>query len=97
MTFCAAVDRNGYLPVHNRKYSFPQRPREQAWNTANSRNRRIFDDRAGLAAARNVRPYIIQVYPRDMGNGITIIMREIDAPIRIFGKHWGGFRSAYKL
>jgi hypothetical protein len=24
-------------------------------------------------------------------------MREIDAPIRIFGKHWGGFRSAYKL
>jgi methyl-accepting chemotaxis protein len=28
---------------------------------------------------------------------VTIMMREIDAPIRIFGKHWGGFRSAYKL
>jgi methyl-accepting chemotaxis protein len=97
MVFCAAVDRNGYLPVHNRKYSFPQRPGEKVWNTANSRNRRIFDDRAGLAAARNVRPYIIQVYPRDMGNGVTVMMREIDAPIRIFGKHWGGFRSAYKL
>ncbi|HXX04114.1 MAG TPA: methyl-accepting chemotaxis protein [Xanthobacteraceae bacterium] len=97
MIFCAAVDRNGYLPVHNRKYSLPQRPGERIWNTANSRNRRIFDDRAGLAAARNVRPYVIQVYPRDMGNGVTIIMREIDAPIRIFGKHWGGFRSAYKL
>jgi methyl-accepting chemotaxis protein len=67
MIFCAAVDRNGYLPVHNRKYSLPQRPGETAWNTANSRNRRIFDDRAGLAAARNVRPYLIQVYPRDMG------------------------------
>jgi methyl-accepting chemotaxis protein len=97
MIFCAAVDRNAYLPVHNRKYSLPQRPGELAWNTANSRNRRIFDDRAGLAAARNVRPYIIQVYPRDMGNGVTIMMREIDAPIRVFGKHWGGFRSAYKL
>jgi methyl-accepting chemotaxis protein len=97
MIFCAAVDRNGYLPVHNRKYSLPQRPGETVWNTANSRNRRIFDDRAGLAAGRNVRPYIIQVYPRDMGNGVTIIMREIDAPIRVFGKHWGGFRSAYKL
>jgi methyl-accepting chemotaxis protein len=97
MVFCAVVDRNGYLPVHNRKYSFPQRPGEKVWNTANSRNRRIFDDRAGLAAARNVRPYIIQVYPRDMGNGVTVMMREIDAPIRIFGKHWGGFRSAYKL
>jgi methyl-accepting chemotaxis protein len=95
MVFCAAVDRNGYLPVHNRKYSLPQRPGETAWNTAHSRNRRIFDDRAGLAAARNVRPYIIQVYPRDMGGGVTIVMREIDAPIRVLGQHWGGFRTAY--
>jgi methyl-accepting chemotaxis protein len=71
MVFCAAVDRNGYLPVHNRKYSPPQRPGEAAWNIAHSRNRRIFDDRAGLAAARNVRPYIIQVHARDMGNGVT--------------------------
>ena len=97
MTFCAAVDRNGYLPVHNAKYSLPQRPGEKAWNTAHARNRRIFDDRAGLSAARNVRPYIIQNYPRDMGNGVTIMMQEIDAPIRVFGQHWGGFRSAYKL
>ena len=48
MVFCAAVDRNGYLPVHNRKYSLPQRPGQTAWNTANSRARRIFDDRAGF-------------------------------------------------
>jgi methyl-accepting chemotaxis protein len=92
-----AVDRNAYLPVHNRKYSHPQRPDETAWNTAHSRNRRIFDDRAGLTAARNVRPYTIQFYPRDMGDGVTIVMREIDAPIRVFGKHWGGFRAAYKF
>jgi methyl-accepting chemotaxis protein len=97
MVFCATVDRNGYLPVHNRIYSLPQRPGEIDWNIAHSRNRRIFDDRAGLTAARNVRPYIIQVYPRDMGNGVTIMMREVDAPIRIFGKHWGGFRTAYRL
>jgi methyl-accepting chemotaxis protein len=97
MVFCVAVDRNAYLPVHNQIYSKPQRPDDVAWNTANCRNRRIFDDRAGLAAARNVRPYLIQNYPRDMGNGITIMMREIDAPIRIGGKHWGGFRTAYKL
>jgi methyl-accepting chemotaxis protein len=97
MVFCATVDRNGYLPVHNRIYSLPQRPGEIDWNIAHSRNRRIFDDRAGLTAARNVRPYIVQVYPRDMGNGVTIMMREVDAPIRIFGKHWGGFRTAYRL
>jgi len=95
--FCAAVDRNGYLPVHNRKYSLPQRPGELAWNIAHSRNRRIFDDRAGLAAARNVRPYLIQVYAREMGSGVTVMTREIDAPIRVFGKHWGGFRTSYKL
>ena len=97
MVFCAAVDRNGYLGVHNKVYSQPQRPGDVAWNTANSRNRRIFDDRAGLCAARNVRPYLIQAYARDMGGGVTVMMREIDAPIRLFGQHWGGFRTAYKL
>ena len=97
MTFCAAVDRNAYLPVHNKIYSKPQRPDDVAWNTANCRNRRIFDDRAGLSAARNVRPYLIQSYARDMGNGVVIMMREIDAPVRVFGKHWGGFRTAYKI
>lgn len=97
MAFCAAVDRNGYLPVHNRVYSRPQRPGDVAWNTANSRNRRIFDDRAGLAAARNVRPYLIQSYPRDMGNGVVVMMREVDVPIRILGKHWGAVRTAYKF
>ncbi len=97
MTFCATVDRNGYLPVHNAIYSRPQRPGDLAWNTIHSRNRRIFDDRAGLAAGRNVRPYLIQNYPRDMGNGTTVMMREIDAPIRVGGKHWGGLRMAYKF
>ncbi|MGB9367683.1 MAG: chemotaxis protein, partial [Xanthobacteraceae bacterium] len=97
MVFCATVDRNGYLPVHNRIYSKPQKPDDDVWNTANCRNRRLFDDRAGLCAARNVRPYLIQSYARDMGNGVVIMMREIDAPVRVFGKHWGGFRTAYKL
>jgi methyl-accepting chemotaxis protein len=97
MIFCAAVDRNAYLPVHNRIYSKPQKPDDAAWNIANCRNRRIFDDRAGLSAARNVRPYLIQSYPRDMGNGTVIMMREIDAPLRVFGKHWGGLRTAYKI
>lgn len=97
MFFCACVDRNGFLGVHNRIYSQPQRPGDVTWNTANSRNRRIFDDRAGLSAARNVRPYLIQNYPRDMGGGAIVVMREIDAPIRVFGKHWGAFRTAYKI
>lgn len=97
MAFCAMVDRNGFLPVHNKIYSHPQRPGDAAWNTANSRNRRIFNDPAGMAAAHNLRSYLIQSYARDMGNGNTVMMREIDVPIRVQGRHWGGFRTAYKL
>src|SRR5579871_4734437 len=97
MVFCVTINRNSYLPVHNKVYSHPQRPGDVAWNTAHSRNRRIFNDTAGLAAGRNQRTYLIQSYARDMGNGITVMMREIDVPIRVRGKHWGGFRTAYKL
>jgi methyl-accepting chemotaxis protein len=97
MLFCCAIDRNGYIGVHNKKYSHPQRPDDPKWNIANSRNRRIFDDRAGLTAARSVRPYVIQNYPRDMGGGVMIMCKEIAAPIRVQGKHWGGLRMAYKI
>ncbi len=97
MVFCGAIDRNGYLPVHNKIYSHPQRAGDVAWNTAHSRNRRIFNDTAGLAAGRNQRTNLIQSYARDMGNGKTVMMREIDVPIRVQGRHWGGFRTAYKL
>jgi methyl-accepting chemotaxis protein len=97
MAFCAMIDRNGYLPVHNKIYSHPQKPDDVAFNTANSRNRRIFNDAAGLAAGQNTRAYLIQTYARDMGNGNTVMMREIDVPVRVRGRHWGGFRTAYRL
>src|SRR3981189_2868434 len=97
MAFCAMIDQNGYLPVHNKIYSHPRRRGDVAWTTATSRNRRIFNDAAGLAAGRNLRAYLVQSYARDMGNGKTVMMREIDVPIRVNGRHWGGFRTAYKL
>jgi len=97
MVFCVMIDRNGYLPVHNKIYSHPQRPGDVAFNTANSRNRRIFNDPAGLAAGRNQSSFLIPRYGRGMGKGKTIMMREIDVPIRVNGRHWGGFRTAYKL
>ncbi|MEW6255366.1 MAG: methyl-accepting chemotaxis protein [Pseudomonadota bacterium] len=96
IAFAAAVDVNGYLPVHNAAYSKPQRPGERTWNLANCRNKRIFDDRAGLLAARNLDPHLIQVYARDLGDRV-VFMREVDAPILVRGRHWGGFRSAYTL
>ncbi|MGL4440403.1 MAG: methyl-accepting chemotaxis protein, partial [Bosea sp. (in: a-proteobacteria)] len=67
LVFALAIDRNGYIGVHNRVYSQPQRQGDTAWNQANSRNRRIFDDRAGIVAARSTRPFMLQAYQRDMG------------------------------
>lgn len=97
MVFCAAVDRNGYLPVHNSKFSLPQKPGDVAWNAANCRNRRIFDDRAGLAAARNTQSYLVQSYARDMGNGTSILMKEVDVPLHVAGRHWGALRMAFQM
>jgi methyl-accepting chemotaxis protein len=59
IVFCAAVDDHGYLPTHNKKFSHPP-GKDPVWNAANCRNRRIFTDRVGLAAARNSRPYLVQ-------------------------------------
>ena len=97
MVFCAMIDRNGYLPVHNKIYSHPQRPGDVVLEHRQQPQPPHLQRSAGLAAGRNLRSYLIQSYARDMGNGKTIMMREIDVPIRVNGRHWGGFRTAYKL
>jgi methyl-accepting chemotaxis protein len=94
VVFCAALDRNGYLPTHNAKFSKPQ-SRDPVWNAANCRNRRIFADRVGLKAGRNTAPFLLQVYRRDMGGGDFRIMIDVSAPIIVRGRPWGGLRLAY--
>jgi methyl-accepting chemotaxis protein len=94
VVFCATVDRNGYLPTHNRKFSKPHGA-DVAWNTANGRNRRMFNDRVGLAAGRNTRPFLLQTYRRDMGGGQYCLMKDVSAPITVLGRHWGGLRLGY--
>lgn len=96
IVFCAAVDRNGFLPTHNNKFSHPQRTGNPDWNAGNCRNRRIFDDRTGLAAGQNTKPFLLQTYRRDMGGGEFAVMKDLSAPIIVKGNHWGGCRIAYK-
>ncbi|MFG5118428.1 PilZ domain-containing protein [Methylorubrum sp. POS3] len=96
MLFCIPTDRNGFLPVHNARVSQPQRPGDPIWNNAHCRNRRIFDDRTGITAARSTRPFTVQAYRREVGRDM-ILVREVDAPIRILGRHWGACRTAYRL
>lgn len=96
VVFSAAVDRNGYLPTHNLKYSHRQGP-DSVWNTANCRNRRIFNDRTGLAAGRSTKRFLMQTYRRDMGGGSFALMKDLSAPISVHGRHWGGFRIGFKV
>ena len=96
IVFCAAIDRNGFLPTHNLKYSQPQSP-DPAWNAANCRNRRIFNDRTGLSAGRSKRSFLLQTYRRDMGGGEFVLMKDVSAPIVVNGRHWGGFRVGFKV
>jgi methyl-accepting chemotaxis protein len=93
--FCAAVAASGYLPTHNARFSEPQRPGQREWNMAHARNRRVFDDRAGLSAARNARPFLLQTYLRDMGGGNVLRLKEVDTPIMVGGRRWGNLRLAY--
>lgn len=97
VVFCIGVDRNGYIPTHNQKYCQPQRPGDVAYNTANCRWRRIFNDRTGLASARNQHAFLLQTYRRDMGGGQFVMLKEASAPIMVQGRHWGGVRLAYKF
>jgi methyl-accepting chemotaxis protein len=96
VVFCIAADRNGYIAMHNKKYSQPQRG-DVLWDTANSRYRRIFNDRTGLASARNQKPFLLQTYRRDMGGGNFVVLKEAAAPITVSGRHWGGMRLAFKF
>lgn len=95
IVFCAAVDRNGYLPTHNMAFSSFQ-GEDPVWNAAHSRNRRIFDDRVGLKSGQNTAPFLMQTYRRDMGGGEFVLMKDISAPIFVQGRHWGGLRMGLK-
>ena len=94
IVFCAAVDRNGYLPTHNRKFAQPQGP-DVVWNSANCRQRRIYDDEVGLGAARATDPFTVKSYRRDMGGGRQVLMLDVSAPIVVNGRHWGALRLGY--
>ena len=94
VVFCIAVDRRGYAAAHNRRFSARQRA-DRAWNLANCRDRRIFDDRVGRKAARSTDEFLLQIYRRDMGGEGWVIMQDLSAPVTVAGRHWGAVRMGY--
>ena len=90
LRFVVVVDRNGYLPTHNKRYSQALTGNLEM-DLKNSRTKRIFNDITGLSAARNTRPYLLQNYKRDTGES----MKDLSVPILVGGKHWGAIRFGY--
>lgn len=89
--YTVTVDKNGYLPTHNKRYSMPLTG-NLATDLVNNRTKRIFNDKTGLAAAQNTAPFLIQNYQRDTGE----VMADLSVPIFVQGKHWGAIRIGYR-
>jgi methyl-accepting chemotaxis protein len=95
VVFCVAWAKGGYLPTHNPNYRRPQ-GKDPAWNAANCRNRRLFDDRAVRKVGANTKPFLLQTYRREMGGGHFVLMKDLSSPIFVRGRHWGAFRMGFR-
>ena len=89
--YAGAVDRNGYFPTHNRKFS-AEPTGDIKQDMLHSRSKRIFNDPVGKRCGNHNRPFLIQTYRRDTGE----VMHDVSTPIMVRGKQWGGFRIGYK-
>lgn len=92
IVFVVAVDKNGYLPTHNTKYSAELTGKPKI-DIKKNRTKRIFNGRTGLTASKNIKPFLLQKYNRDTGKN----MFDISSPIFIDNKHWGALRIGYKI
>ncbi|MFK8068459.1 MAG: hypothetical protein AB8D52_09445 [Gammaproteobacteria bacterium] len=91
VVYAGAVDRNGYFPTHNLKFSQPLTGDYQK-DLVGNRSKRIFDDRVGKTCGEHTREWFLQTYRRDTGE----LMFDVSAPIYVNNKHWGGFRVGYR-
>jgi len=91
IAFAVLVDRNGYLPTHNQRYSQPLTG-NSAVDLVNNRTKRIFNDRTGFAAATSATAYLVQRYQRDTGE----TMVDLSVPVFVRGQHWGAVRIGYR-
>jgi methyl-accepting chemotaxis protein len=91
LLYVVATDRNGYVPTHNSRYSKPLTD-DADYNASNNRTKRLFNDRTGLAAAKNTEPFLLQKYERDTGE----VFYDLSVPVILKEKHWGAVRIGFK-
>ena len=83
--YCLAIDKNGYLPTHHKKFSQPMTG-DQKKDLLNSRHQRIFmSNVTEQRRCSHTEPMLMQTYMRDTGQ----ILSDLSMPIFIDGRHWG--------
>ncbi len=91
MYYAICVDRKGYCPSHNLRYSRPLTG-DPAVDKDHNRTKRIFNDRTGIRCATNTQSFLLQTYLRDTGE----VMNDLSTPITIGGRQWGAVRIGYR-
>ncbi|GAA65364.1 methyl-accepting chemotaxis protein [Pseudoalteromonas sp. BSi20311] len=89
--FAGAVDKKGYFPTHNKRFSQPLSGNYEQ-DLINNRTKRIFNDPTGIRCGSHTESFLLQTYKRDTGE----ILHDLSVPIYVNGKHWGGFRIGFK-
>ena len=84
------VDKNGYLPSHNSKFSRPLTGNPEI-DIKNHRTKRIFNDITALQASKNTRGFLLQIYRRDTGETTA----DLSVPVFVLNRHWGALRILY--
>lgn len=92
LVYAICANRDGYVPTHNQRFCQPLTG-DPKHDLVHNRTKRLFTDRVGRTVGAHTDPWRLQVYRRDTGQ----IMFDLSVPIRIEGRHWGGFRIGYAL
>jgi len=95
VVLCTITDRNGYMPVHNKRYSNPPGA-DPVWNAQNSRQRMIHRDRTATKVGQSTKPFLVQTFRRNMGDSFQVL-KDVSAPVFIRGRLWGNVRMCVKV
>jgi len=92
--FSILIDRNGYVPTHNSKYSKPPL-KDRTENLYYSRSKRNFADKPEIKEVLIYRGAgtIKYLYTRDTGE----VMWDIGTSVNVRDRHWGAFLIGISL
>ncbi len=90
--YVMAVDKYGYLPSQNSKFSHSHVGNKEDL-FKKDKEKRILNDRIGLAASKNKTTCLVQQYFLDSGEEI----KDFSIPLFLRNRHWGAVRFGYTL